>query len=312
MSDLTATAAQLVTFGELAQAFQAQAAQLAGLKAEIERLKAQLAPTPTPTPAPAPASGAPGASFDLVPWKITLPVDSAGGFSGSAVEVKQPALNALSNDWFHMASDGAMEFVVPTDGARTSGSSYPRSELREMVPGGSEISWTVAQGGTLSAALAVVEMPVSSDPAGHPARIVVGQIHGPDDELCRLYFEDDKAGGYRLVFHDDQALKPGTTSTYTETEFVLKDASGKVAKLALGQRFSYEIKVAGGSLTVTAVVDGVTYRAVDPISKFWPGKALYFKAGLYSGVGKSGSGAGTVGTGRGIARFYSLVRPSHP
>jgi hypothetical protein len=133
-------------------------------------------------------------------------------------------------------------------------------------------------------------------------RVVIGQIHGPDDELCRLYYDNGQ-----LYFYDD---KSGPSQK--ELQYVLKSSSGASTNIPLNAPFEYSIVVANNALVVSAKYNGVTYSAADPISSFWPGKALYFKAGVYVQVGKPGSGAGTTGTGQGKVSFYKLAKPTHP
>ena len=96
-----------------------------------------------------------------------------------------------------------------------------------------------------------------------------------------------------------------------ETKFTLRSDSGEAMRVPLDAAFSYSIVADRNDLTVSATYDGVTYSAVDHISRFWPGKELYFKAGLYLGVGRPGSGAGTTGYGGGTSSFYALDL-SHP
>jgi hypothetical protein len=249
--------------------------------------------TPAPAPSPAPP-------IDRTLWKLTLPVDASGGFSGTAIEIKPLPAAYERAPYFYTVNEGALTFMAPTEGATTSGSHYPRSELREMTGAGTEAAWTIAQGGTLSATLAVNELPLAS--GGKNGRIVIGQIHGPSDELCRLYYDNGK-----LHFHDDKS-GPGQT----ELEYVLRSPAGAVTSIPLNASFDYSIVVANGTLTVSAQYAGTTYTASETINAFWKGKALYFKAGAYVQVGKPGSGAGTTGTGRGRVSFYRLTPPSHP
>ena len=269
------------------------------------------APTPTPVPTPAPSdpapadSGpspqkAPGQNFDLSVWKLTLPVDGSGQFSGVAVEVKPLASTYQNALYFYSAADGAMTFMAPTEGATTSGSHYPRSELRELTSSGANAAWTVEQGGSLSATLAVNEVPLAT--TGKNGRVVIGQIHGPNDELCRLYYDNGQ-----LYFYDDKS-----GANQNELQYILKSSTGATTSIPLNAPFDYTIVVANGSLVVSARHGGTTYSATEPITSFWRGQALYFKAGVYVQVGKPGSGAGTVGTGRGKVSFYKLAKPSHP
>lgn len=242
----------------------------------------------------------PGQNFDLSWWKINLPVDEDGQFDGRSLEVSPIPSNYDYEPYFYTASDGAMVFMSPVEGARTGGTKYPRSELRELDGQGDLAYWTVEDGGTLSATLAVNELPKKDD--GRPGRIVIGQIHGPDDELCRLYYDKGE-----LYFHDDKA-----GSNHEETRFVLKNSSGQRTNIPLNAKFSYKIEANRKTLTVTAKFNGQTYSAVDPISSFWPGKKNYFKAGVYVQVGTSESGANTTGYGQAKASFYELPRPMHP
>lgn len=270
-----------------------------------------------PPPPPPPATGgtadagapagtggstapAPVPPIDRTLWKLTLPVDASGGFSGTAIEIKPLPATYERAPYFYTAADGALTFMAPANGATTSGSHYPRSELREMTSGGTEAAWTIAQGGTLGASLAVDELPVAS--TGKNGRIVIGQIHGPSDELCRLYYDNG-----RLYFHDD---KSGPSRT--ELEYELRSPTGAAANIPLHDVFDYSIVVANGTLTVSAQHNGIAYSATETINSFWTGKALYYKAGAYVQVGKPGSGAGTTGTGRGMVSFYRLTPPSHP
>src|SRR5918995_7031556 len=103
------------------------------------------------------ASTAPSGNLNLSNWKITLPVDQSGTLSGTAVEVQN--LSGYKNSkYFYTGSDGAMVFYAPVDGATTKGSSYARSELREMN-GSEKAAWDLSKGGFMSATLEVDAAP---------------------------------------------------------------------------------------------------------------------------------------------------------
>ncbi|MBJ6124488.1 polysaccharide lyase family 7 protein [Microvirga splendida] len=230
-------------------------------------------------------SVAPGGNFDLSNWKITLPVDSSGGLSGNAMEVKN--LSTYQNSkYFYTAADGAMTFVAPVDGATTSGSSYARSELREMN-GTANAAWNLKTGGFMSATLEVDAAPIRDGMGG---RIIVGQIHGQDDELVRLYWENGK-----LYFANDQA-----GSNNSETKFYFVNASGQQPSVSLDERFSYTINAKGSTLEVTIFADGQVYKSVSAINSVWQSDTFYFKAGAYLGANE------TNGTGYGQTSFYAL------
>lgn len=198
-------------------------------------------------------------------WNRTKPVDKNGKTAGEAVEV--PAVgNTPIND------DGSITFHAPVDGAHTSGSKYPRDELRELIKG-KKAAWKLSQGGTMTATLTVDAVPTQK--GGAPGKIVIGQIHGKKDELCRLYWN---AGV--VNFHNDISGKDRK-----EHEFPLKNGVGEICKIPLGVQFSYKIEARNDTLLVDAYTkDGQTYSAtIHPLDKKWASDSLYFKAGVYLG-----------------------------
>ena len=121
----------------------------------------------------------------MTQWKITLPTDWKGTFSGAAAEVKN-LIGYMNLKYFYTGSDGAMVFRAPVEGATTSGSRYARTELREMN-GSERAAWTIEQGGIMNATLKVDQAPTLFNES--KGRVVIGQVHGQNDELVRLYWE---------------------------------------------------------------------------------------------------------------------------
>lgn len=231
------------------------------------------------------ASAAPSANFNLSNWKITLPVGQGGNLSGTAVEVQN--LSGYKNSkYFYTDSDGAMVFYAPANGATTKGSSYARSELREMN-GSEKAAWDLRKGGFMSATLEVDAAPNRDGVGG---RLVVGQIHGQDDELVRLYWENGT-----VYFVNDQA-----GSSNSETKFILKDSTGATPDISLNERFSYTINAKGSNLEVDVHADGKVYESSTKINSVWKSDTFYFKAGAYLGANESN------GSGAGQASFYAL------
>jgi hypothetical protein len=76
----------------------------------------------------------PAQVLDLTNWKLTTPAKNS---NGDALEVSQPALATYRNaSFFDIGPKGVgVLFTAAAGGATTSGSSYPRSELREMTGG---------------------------------------------------------------------------------------------------------------------------------------------------------------------------------
>lgn len=221
--------------------------------------------------------------FDLSKWKLTLPVK---GEKGKAKEVEN--LTGFETAHFYDAPDKAMVFVAPVDGPTTKGSKYPRSELREMN-NGKEAAWTIATGGTMSATLKIDKTPI--DKEGHPARLVIGQIHGKKNELIRLYWQDNT-----VYFNNDQSGPENK-----ENSFYFQDASGRTPKIQLGEKFAYVIDAYGETLNVRLYTKDGEYKASSPINDIWTDDVFYFKAGVYLGVNKD-QGA----KGQGKVSFYAL------
>src|SRR5947209_5591622 len=86
----------------------------------------------------------PGGNFDLSHWKLQLPTanGSLTCSGGSVDEIKPAQLAGFTNAYFYTGSDGAMVFWAPINGATTSGSQNPRSELREeIIPSNDGTNW---------------------------------------------------------------------------------------------------------------------------------------------------------------------------
>ncbi|HEY0616101.1 MAG TPA: polysaccharide lyase family 7 protein, partial [Kribbella sp.] len=87
--------------------------------------------------------GTPAGVLELTNWKLTLPT----GSEGKPAEVKQPELADYAKDPYFVVEGKGVRFRAPVDGVTTSGSSYPRSELREMTNDGQEkADWSSTSG----------------------------------------------------------------------------------------------------------------------------------------------------------------------
>ena len=114
--------------------------------------------------------------IDLSNWKVTLPV-------GNPTEIKPPEIldyannNELKDFMYNDSTDGSLVFYTYPGGATTTNSSYPRTELRELMDGGNgTVNWTFAEGGKMKGILSVPE--ISVDAGGNPHRTIIMQIHG--------------------------------------------------------------------------------------------------------------------------------------
>lgn len=231
----------------------------------------------------------PSQYFDLSHWKLTLPVDANGGTGGEAAELQPSQLAGYASTWFATGETGkTVEFWAPVDGATTSGSHYPRSELREMRdPYNDNVNWTIAGQSSLQAKCKVRRVPSST------GKVVVGQIHGFQTEpLVKLVYRYSATSRSGSVY----ALVKSTPDATSDVSLPL--ASG----IGLNQAFSYDIDVDAGVLKMRVNSDAwVSYR----IDAAWAGVGLYFKLGDYV------QASGSSDTDGGRVAFYRLIA-THP
>ncbi|ATB28376.1 polysaccharide lyase family 7 protein [Melittangium boletus] len=201
---------------------------------------------PPPIDAGTPSGNAtfPSDVLELDNWKITLPI----GDEESPDEISQPALDTYSHStYFHLNStkDGVV-FRAHAGGVTTSGSGYPRSELREMK-GSAKAAWSSSSGKhTLFIDQKITHLP---DVKKH---IVVGQIHDDSDDVIVFRLE-----GSKLFIDLNGADGPTLTSNYV-----------------LGTRFTVKFEVSNN--VVKCYYNGVW--KFDYPATF---SGAYFKAGAY-------------------------------
>lgn len=241
------------------------------------------------TPASAATSIQPSQYFDLSHWKLTLPVDADGGTSGVAAEVWPSQLTDYSSTWFEVGKTGqTLNFYAPVDGATTSGSHYPRSELREVVdPNDDNVNWHISGRSELEGKCKVQLVPSAT------GKVIVGQIHGfqakPLVKLVYHYSDSSMTGSVYALIHP---------TPYSSTNVKLSLASG----IDLGKAFGYRIKVDSGELKMRVNSNNwVSYQ----IDSSWGNVGLYFKLGDYV------QASGTSDTDGGWVSFYRLIA-THP
>ncbi|MDO8497558.1 MAG: polysaccharide lyase family 7 protein [bacterium] len=191
----------------------------------------------------------PAKVFDLTNWKLTLPI----GFLKHPTEVKQPELATYGIDpWFMVNKEGnGIRFRAPVNGVTTSGSSYPRSELREMVKDGKEkANWS----STLGIHTMTLEEAITAVPK-HKRHVVAGQIHDDSDDVLVIRLEYPK-----LYVNVDGDNVYTLDSNYT-----------------LGKKFTIKMAVMGEE---TKIYYNNNPDPIYTLSKKYSG--AYFKAGAYT------------------------------
>lgn len=209
--------------------------------------------------------------LNLTNWKITLPID--GPDSGTnADEITQPALATYSIDPYfkNNSTNTGVIFRAHTGGATTSGSGYPRSELREMTNNGaSNASWSSGSGThTMEIDQAITHLPVVK------AHIVAGQIHDSNDDVIVFRLE-----GTKLFIDINGDDGPTLTSNYV-----------------LGTRFKVKFVVSGNQ-TRCYYNDALIYTHNQSYS------GAYFKAGAYT----QSSCTGTPGSSESCSAYGEVV-----
>lgn len=217
-------------------------------------LKVTLTPTATPTATVTPtpqvsndSGGIPAQVLNLTNWKVTVPL----GGSEKPTEIKQPELATYKLDPWFIAVSGGVRFRAPVNAVTTSGSNYPRSELREMTNNGEKnASWSSNSGThTMFLEQAITAVPEKKK------HVVAGQIHDADDDVIVVRLE------YPTLYVNVDGKNLHTLdSDYT-----------------LGERFKVKFVVSDNQ---TKIYYNDSSDPVYTLSKSYSG--AYFKAGAYT------------------------------
>jgi hypothetical protein len=192
---------------------------------------------------------APANVLDLTNWKLTLPIAAKG--STTAAEIKQPELGSYSSSYFKLAQTGdGVAFQANAGGATTSGSHYPRSELREMTGGGkTKAAWSTTVGThTMRLKAAITHLPTAKP------QVVVAQIHDAKNDVVMIRLN-------------------GPKDLYVEHNG--KNIGDLDAQYALGRVFTAEIVAKNGHISVT-------YNGAKKVDAAIKSTQDYFKAGCYT------------------------------
>lgn len=220
----------------------------------------------------------PGGNFDLSVWELQEPVGSPG--SPTTISPTQLAgPNGFHDAYFFTDPvDGAMTFWDPENGVTTANSNYPRSELREMTPGGQLANWPVTGTHVLSATVKATMI---------PDHVAVGQIHlgtgtpASTKPLLELFYFASGA----IVLGIEQTPAGGN------------EVQHPVGNVPLGTKWSYVIGLSGNAITL--IIDGGATQAFAMSSTFNQ-ENMYFKAGDYD------QSVGTSATIGAKVHFYAL------
>lgn len=220
--------------------------------------------------------------IDLATWNLTIPVGVP------ATTIATPLLVGGYQDHYFQSDAASIFFWAPVNGSTTSGSSYPRSELRETFADGKLHNWTYPSADNyLSATLKLNQVPSSG-------RVVIGQIHGykNDMPMLKLEYQYKASTATGTVVAKLRMIPDGVVQT------VLL-ASG----IPLNQELKYSIHLTpSGTLGLTVNKEKWNAR----LDGGWATRLLYFKAGVYT---QDNTGYETEA---GSATFYRLKVEHRP
>lgn len=184
--------------------------------------------------------------LDLSRWKL----------QANGKDIKQPALGQYST-WHMNVSGQGVAFRARVSDPTTRGSSYPRSELREMKSGGKDnASWDTRKGShTLDGTAAI-----GAFPKNRPT-VVFAQVHDSSDDVVRVLGRRRKDGKVDLVASYGLGKDNGS-----------EDKPLGVVKQ--GERFHFGIRAKGGVVFVD--INGVEKAKRSAVRS-----SCYFKAGAY-------------------------------
>ncbi len=247
---------------------------------------------------------APSENFDLNGWYLSVPTDKDK--NGKADSIYEEDLNSgyQNGKFFYTAKDGGMVFKCPSTGYRTStNTKYVRVELREMLRASDKKiktkslknNWVFdsapkddkkkagAIDGEMYATLKVDKVTTTGDKS-KLGRVIIGQIHAKNDEPLKIYYRKlpHNNRGSLYIAHE---INNGDDEYYHFVGNKNSSADDPVDGIALGEVFSYSVKVAGDDMWVTLIREGKEdieiHVDMSESAYNQMGEYMYFKAGLY-------------------------------
>ena len=234
----------------------------------------------------------PWENFDLSDWALDAPnPDPEDGLSARTTDIDfgRGELFPGSEPYFFTGSDGAMVFRSNVGGRRTSSNtSFPRSELREMLRAGNgdvstqgvnENNWVLGyqpndldlgahttgaqentptrvggRGGVLTSTMRVNRV-TETGSSSQVGRVIIGQIHADNDEPLRLYYRKLPNNDLGSVYFTHEIRDDDDLDDVNLVGSSSSSASNPSDGIALGQLFSYEI-INEGSVIEVILRDG--------------------------------------------------------
>lgn len=176
----------------------------------------------SPTAATAGPARVPSDVLPLRNWWLTLPTGEPDA------EIVKDLTGYTADPWF-VGVDGGVRFRANVGGSTTSGSRYPRCELRELDADRKQASWSFRSGThELATTLAVTATPERKP------EVCFAQIHGTSGDLLIVYY-DGRAGGIRWKLESKSQAKVLDYSPGTPLDVLVRVADGRGEVLLDGE-----------------------------------------------------------------------------
>lgn len=200
-------------------------------------------PPPPPPNSPTPPPPPPTLNLQEL-WNLTVPSKDPKK-PNRPKTVSFPELATYKDEFYNKTKEGII-MKVPTTGATTPNSKYPRCEFRELNKDGSLAAWQTDKGTHSMEVVTVVQKTTKNKP-----QICIAQIHDDKDDVCMVRYEDGK-----IIVSGNHFEKFEITTTKLNEEI--------------------DISISCRESIITIVVNGKS-KALPPIKA----KGCYFKAGNY-------------------------------
>ncbi|MDA7746322.1 polysaccharide lyase family 7 protein [Psychromonas sp.] len=253
------------------------------------------------------AGMAPSEKYDLSDWKLEIATDENGDGKSDSIQPNRLNNGYQNTNFFYLGEDGGLVFTAPMYGTTTSSrTKYVRTELREMLRGNdtsiptakpgknnwvfssfSESDQNIAGGvdGTLDVTLKVDRVS-STGKDYQQGRIIIGQIHAKKDEPVRIYYRKLKGNKNGSIYLGHEINGTKQTEWIDMIGTKSNTAENPEDGIALGEMFSYQIKVIGHQLSVTIIREGKpdVVNTIDMKDSGYhdkKGEYMFFKVGIY-------------------------------
>lgn len=243
-------------------------------------------------------------NIDLTTWYLSIATDADGNGKADNIQEWHLSQGYEHPELMYTGEDGGLVVRSYIKGVRTSkNTKYTRTEFREMLRKGdkqygtkgvNKNNWVFGSApledrkeaggvdGTLDVTMKV-DKTTTTGVVHQVGRFIIGQIHDQDDEPIRLYYRKLPNRDTGTVFFAHENTLKGTDDYYDLVgglDGITDDG------IALGEVFSYQIKVVSNTMTVTLSREGKpdVVKVVDMSKSGYDvgGKYMYFKWGAYN------------------------------